>query len=439
MVRSLRLRLLIAAALSIFVALTLAGAALSQLFERHVSELVDQELQRDLRQLAGSLAVAPDGAITAGANLANVEYAQPLSGSYWWVVEETAGGPQERAHSRSLWDAAIPDGRTGMGPEGEPLIVSHRTVALGAGATARTLTLYAARHDTALLNPLAAFQSRLMLYLLPLGLALMLASWAQVAVGLRPLQALRQEVKALGADPATGKRITGHFPAEVAPLVSELNTVLDLRDTSLARARKRAGDLAHGLKTPLTILSAVAEDVRASGLARPADEIEEAAAAMVKQVDHALARARLSTGHGLAATNLAAIAQRIIATLKRLPDSERLTWRVDVPAGTALHMEEGDLTELLGNLLDNARKWARGAVRLAFEDGTLLVEDDGPGVPDGALEAIARRGLRLDESKQGSGLGLAIIADIADLYGLTLQFGRSPLGGLRVSLGRAQG
>ncbi len=439
MVRSLRLRLLLAAAASIFLALALAGLGLSQLFERHVTELLDQELQRDLRQLAGSLTIAPDGKLTAGANLANVEYAQPLSGSYWWVVEATPQGPREVVHSRSLWDAPIPDGPAGAGPEGEPLIISSRQVNLGEGPATRALTLYAARHDTALSHPLAAFRSRLLLYLLPLGLVLMLASWAQVAVGLKPLQALRRQVQALGADPATGKRITGEFPTEVAPLVSELNTVLDLRDTSLERARKRAGDLAHGLKTPLTVLSAVAGDVRAKGLAKPADEIEDAAAAMVKQVDHALARARLSTGHGLASADLAAIATRIITTLKRLPGADSLTWRMEVPPGTRLAMEEGDLTELLGNLLDNARKWASSEVRLAHEGGVLLVEDDGPGVPEGEIEAIARRGLRLDESKQGSGLGLAIIADIADLYGLTLAFGQSPLGGLRVSLARSLG
>lgn len=435
MVRSLRLRLLVAAAASIFLALALAGFALSQLFERHVAALLDQELQRDLRQLAGSLAIAPDGSFTAGANLANVEYGQPLSGAYWWVMEDTAAGPAERIHSRSIWDAPIPDGVKGLGPEGEPLIISSRAITLGEGAAARHFTLYAARHDTALTQPLAAFQSRLLLYLLPLGLALMLASWAQVAVGLRPLRALRREVQALGSDPATGKRITGTFPAEVAPLVSEFNTVLDRRDQSLERARKRAGDLAHGLKTPLTILGSLAEGLRQTGNTRDAETIDEAASAMVRQVDHALARARLSTGHGTAAADLPAVAARVVATLKKLPGTEDLAWQVDVPPGTRMAMEEGDLTELLGNLLDNARKWARGTVRLAHEGGRLIVEDDGPGVPDGALATIAQRGLRLDESKQGSGLGLAIIADIADLYGLALHFGKSPLGGLRVSLG----
>jgi signal transduction histidine kinase len=214
--------------------------------------------------------------------------------------------------------------------------------------------------------------------------------------------------------------------------VQELNDVLELRDQSLERARRRAGDLAHGLKTPLTVLSSIARDLRKDNLARQADDIESQSDAMIRHVERALARARLSSGRGHGNTDLGATVDRVVATVARL--SENLTFDVRVPKGAVVPLEHNDLTELLGNLLDNARKWAKSQIRLAYDGGLLTIEDDGAGVADEQLALISQRGRRLDESKQGSGLGLSIVEDIADLYGLTVRFDRSELGGLKVEI-----
>ncbi len=154
---------------------------------------------------------------------------------------------------------------------------------------------------------------------------------------------------------------------------------------------------------------------------------------MRHHVDQALARARLSTGRGHAATALKPAIAKVIAALQRLPKGEDLDWDIDIPAETALPIEQGDLTELLGNLLDNARKWAKSRVRVRYHGGQLTIEDDGPGVPDDQLTQIAERGKRLDETTQGSGLGLSIVEDIADIYNLQVAYDRSELGGLRVT------
>lgn len=422
-----------AAGISIAAALALAGFALSALFEKHLRDSLEREQQRELLNLAGSLKIAPDGSLDAGGS-GNPASTEAYSGTYWWIVGGDGNGQQEVARSLSLWDAPLPTLNGNQGPEGEALAVTSRPLTIGEAGAERHFMLFAARHESDITIPLQDFRRRLVVYLLPLGLALMVASWLQVQVGLHPLRALRRQVQRLAEGNATGQRISGDYPQEVSPLVQELNTVLDLRDASLERARKRAGDLAHGLKTPLTVLGLLAARLKAAGLSREGAEIGEQAEAMRRHVDHALARARLSSGHGGTPGELAATLARVIATLRKLPETASLSWEVAVPAEARVPVEQGDLNELLGNLLDNARKWAAARVRIGFDGGTLLIEDDGPGVDPSRLDDISARGRRLDESKQGSGLGLSIIADIADIYGLETAFGRSPLGGLAVTI-----
>jgi signal transduction histidine kinase len=253
-----------------------------------------------------------------------------------------------------------------------------------------------------------------------------------VTVGLSPLNQLRAQLASIRQGLA--QRMTGNYPDEVAPLVAEFNDVLDQRDASMERARRRAGDLAHGLKTPLTVLSSVARQLRRMGHEAPADDIDEQAEAMLRHVEQALVRARLSSGKGHAASPLAATVVKVSTAIARLPGAETLSFEIDVPATANVPIEQSDLTELLGNLLDNARKWARRNIRVHYEEPLLTVEDDGPGVADEDIPFISERGRRLDENKQGSGLGLSIVADIADIYGLSIGYGRSALGGLKVEI-----
>lgn len=430
---SLRLRLFLAAVLSITLALSLTGIALLQLFERQTRGRVVAELESDLLQLVGSIEVAEDGAVSVARALANRRYDEPYGGRYWRIdfAKPGSAAPREPLQSRSLWDADL-DPVNPVGPEGETLIATTRHLTAGGEGAPVELWMIAAANDSEVQRPLDQLRDQLMLSLLLMGVLLMIGAWLQVNIGLRPLATLRRKL----TDVRGGRinRLDGSFPVEVAPLVNELNDVLDMRETSLERARRRAGDLAHGLKTPLTILSAVARDMRSRKLDAQADEIEEQAETMTRHVERALARARLSSGRGHAATGLQPVVEKVVSALSRLPGAEDIDFDVHVLQGATLPIEQGDLTELLGNLLDNGRKWARTRVKLRYAPPLLVIEDDGPGVPDAELSHIAERGKRLDETKQGSGLGLSIVEDIADIYGLRITYGRSEMGGLKVEI-----
>ncbi len=431
---SLRLRLFLAAALSIIFALFLTGLALVRMFEAQVRERVVTGLENDLLQLAGSISVAGDGTVSAGSALADPRYQEPYGGRYWRIDFAAAPGQPapEPLRSRSLWDYEF-DPANPKGPEGEPLVVARRSLTIDRNGRTQDITMLAAAHEEEVQRPLTELRDQLILSLGLIGTILIIGAWLQVIVGLSPLKHLRDKVNAIRTGQA--QRLDGPFPDEVSPLVAELNDVLDLRDKSLERARRRAGDLAHGLKTPLTVLSAIARDLRKAGMNAQAHDIEEQSEAMFHHVERALARARLSSGMGHTATALKPVVKRILSAVERLPEAEDLEFVVDIPDDAKLQMEKGDVIELVGNLLDNARKWAKSQVRIAYAGQSFIVEDDGPGVPDEELANISQRGRRLDESKQGSGLGLSIVQDIADIYGLRITFGRSDLGGLRAAIG----
>ncbi|MBI2717971.1 MAG: HAMP domain-containing histidine kinase [Rhizobiales bacterium] len=430
---SLRLRLFAAAAASIGLALFLTGFAIVQLFERQVRERVTVDLGNDLLQLAGAIEVAPDGTVKVARALADPRFIEPYGGRYWRIDFAPPGmpAPREPLRSRSLWDADL-DRANPVGPEGEKLIVASRQISVGASGKEVGLWLLAAAHEDEVQRPTGQLRDQLTLSLTLMGVVLLIGAWIQVTVGLSPLKTLRWQL----ADVRSGlaDRLTGRFPSEVAPLAGELNDVLEMREKSLDRARRRAGDLAHGLKTPLTVLSSISRELRRRNLDKQADDIDEQAEAMRRHVEQALARARLSSGRSHSTTLLWPAVEKVKAALQRLPGGEDIRWEIRIAATAAVPLEAGDLTELLGNLMDNARKWAKARARIAYSEACLSIEDDGPGVPEAELGRIAERGRRLDESQQGSGLGLSIVADIADIYGFTIDYGASELGGLKVTV-----
>ncbi len=431
---SLRIRLLVAAVISIAAALLAAGLALTALFERQVRERVMLELNNDLLQLVGAIEVSATGEIAVVHTLADPRYEMPYGGKYWRIVrlEPAPVAASQPLRSRSYWDNATDDSKGELGPEGETLVSSEKTVTIGSEQGDVILQLRVSVHAEEVSEPLASFRNQLFLYLSLIGLCLTLAAWVQVSVGLRPMQALRAQLSSLRS--SRTRRLEGSFPTEVAPLVAEFNDVLDQRDKSLERARKRAGDLAHGLMTPLAVLSVIARELRKRKLAKLGREIDGQIDGMRRHVDRGLVRARLSTGRGRDQTNLAEAIDSVVETLRRLPADRDILWANGVPPGTMVPLERNDLLELLGNLLDNARKFAASRVEIGFAERTISIEDDGSGVAEVEHSNIFERGHRLDESTRGFGLGLAIVSDIADLYEIKLIYGRSPLGGLRVSL-----
>lgn len=298
-----------------------------------------------------------------------------------------------------------------------------------------TVVLMRHRHYAIILHGTASSHDVLVALLV---LGCMAAGFVLVRRALAPLEALRQRLAAVraGGEP----RIRGTYPSEVQPVVDELNALLDHREQAVRRAVGKAGDLAHGLKTPLAILSQEADRARAGGHSGLAEAITEQVERMRQQIEYHLAHTRAAASGAApgARTGLADSVAGLVRTMDRLHAERRLSLEATVAAADWVKVQREDLDEMLGNLLDNACKWAGTSVRITTvtEPGALVirVDDDGPGLEPTKWELVLRRGVRADERAPGSGFGLAIVRDLAELYGGSIALDRSPLGGLRASL-----
>lgn len=256
--------------------------------------------------------------------------------------------------------------------------------------------------------------------------------------GLTPFSRLREKMTALRD--GRERRIDGVYPTEIEPLIDDLNALLEHREEAVARALSKAGDLAHGLKTPLAVLSHEADRAEKDGHREVAAAIRQQVERMRRHVEMHLAQARAA---GSAATlgahaSVAAAAESLARTLLRLHADRGIGIEVGVPVEHSVRCQREDLEEMLGNLLDNACKWAKSRVRItsSVDAGwmTIAVEDDGVGLPPSMREKVMQRGVRADESAPGSGLGLAIVRDLADIYGGSIALDGSSMGGLKATL-----
>jgi signal transduction histidine kinase len=269
------------------------------------------------------------------------------------------------------------------------------------------------------------------------ALCMFLGFW-QVKKGFSALDELRERLGAVRE--GREQQVTGGFPAEVSPLVHDLNALLDHRERTVRRAVAKAGDLAHGLKTPLAVLAQEAARAKADGHHELAASVEHQIDRMRRQIDYHLAQARAAASGAApgARATIVESADGLARTLMRLHAERGVTIDIDVPPEHAVRGQREDLDEMLGNLLDNACKWARSRVVVssAASNGTIavLVDDDGPGIEPGLRRAVLQRGVRADEAAPGSGLGLAIVRDLAEVYGGSIALDASPLGGLRATL-----
>jgi signal transduction histidine kinase len=269
---------------------------------------------------------------------------------------------------------------------------------------------------------------------------LLVAGLSQLRRGLSPFNHLRERLGDVRAGRA--RRLEGGYPTEVQPVVDDLNALLDDREQRVTRAIAKAGDLAHGLKTPLAVLSQEAARAAAAGQSELAATIDQQVARMRRQVDYHLAHARAAaSGAGAATgarTSLKESADGLARTLLRLHADRGLTIRVDVPSDQFVRVQREDLDEMLGNLLDNACKWAKSGVTIASAplDAhiVIMVDDDGQGIEPAMREAVLQRGVRADEAAPGSGFGLAIVRDLTELYGGSISLAAAPLGGARARL-----
>jgi signal transduction histidine kinase len=264
-----------------------------------------------------------------------------------------------------------------------------------------------------------------------------LAGIWQFRAGLLPFGHLRRQL--LGLRNGSGDRIEGTYPTEVQPLVNDLNSLLEHRERIIRRAMAKAGDLAHGLKTPLAVLAQEAEQFEAAGQHEIASAINLQVDRMRRQVDYHLTQARATTpGNAPGARCVLASVEGLTRTLEKIYAARGLAIEVDVSSAHFVRGQREDLEEMLGNLLDNACKWAKSNVKIQSvqENGAvvLTVDDDGPGLPSSIRDQVLQRGVRADEAAPGSGLGLAIVRDLAQLYEGTITLDDSPMGGLHASL-----
>jgi signal transduction histidine kinase len=260
----------------------------------------------------------------------------------------------------------------------------------------------------------------------------------QVRRGWRSISRIRADLAGVHETP--GRRLDGTYPVEIAPLVADLNRLLDQRDAMVARASATAGDLAHGLNTPLAVLTQDAERAAREGQRDLAASIAAQIDRMRRQVDHHLARSRVDASRHRVIVPVAVSesADAIVRTLTHLYAERGLSFDVHVEPAIAVLVAREDLDEIVGNVLDNACKWARARCRLsaAMQDGrvALVIEDDGPGIPTEMRRQVLTRGVRADEAVPGSGLGLSIVRDLTDAYGGRIALDDAPLGGLRVTI-----
>ena len=449
---SLRLRLLAGTLVWITATILLAGWGLSNLFQQHVSAQFHAELRMHLDQLTAHFTIDAEGRPLLSQALSDPRLSRPYSGCYWQIDQlgdTEAPGKPGVLRSRSLWDhvLAVPQDTPGdgeihqhpiTGPEGTRLGMVERTIRIDTGqGKTRAYRLIAAADESLMRDPIARFNGTLWLALGVLGSGLLVAALVQVWVGLAPLRKLQAALSEVRNGTTPG--IAGDFPQEVTPLIKEFNSVLTQNAAVVERARTQAGNLAHALKTPLTVLANAASAAPVGdALARL---IHDQVGLARKQVDYHLSRAQAAAAHRVpgARTPLAPIIDGLLRTMQHIHAERRLQLEAaPLPPTLCFQGEAQDLQEMLGNLLDNACKWANHTVVISVHaDETRLqihVDDDGQGIAAGQRTAVLQRGIRADEAVPGSGLGLAIVDDLARLYGGQLELHAAPLGGLRATL-----
>jgi signal transduction histidine kinase len=444
---SLAGRLIAAAAIWTMLGLMVGGVVLSNAFRNTAEDSFDSRLAGDMDGLIAAAEPDPEGGVILQDRFVNHQFDRIYSGLYY-QIKPLVAGPGGQI-SRSLFDQVLTvtgNVRRGVvtygfatGPENQHLRVLSRRVEFPISATpelndTRAYTFMVAGDLAAVDAESTAFNGTLFWSFLLLGLGLVVAVFLQVRVGLLPLRRLKEALARIRDGSA--QQLEGKFPAEIAPLATELNSLIEHSNEVVGRARTHVSNLAHFLKTPLSVLASEAETEPGP----LSDQVRRQVETMRRQVDHYLARARAAGSVNVLGnrTPVAPVLSDLARVLARIHAERAIT--IDWDCSDDLHFrgERQDLEEMAGNLMDNACKWASARVRVtAGRDGahlTVTVEDDGPGLSPEDRARVGTRGERLDESVPGSGLGLAIVRDISKLYAGFLTLDASPLGGLKARL-----
>lgn len=451
---SLAFRLFASAAAWTLVVLPIAAFVLISLYEDAVERSFDARLNLYLTTLIANTSSDEDKLFDPPPILNDPIFDLPLSGWYWQIKRMKSKARPEFV-SRSLLDSVIPlpsenniqpDNnlirRTYLeGPQKQSLRIIEREITFGEGAQSKVYSFAVAGDSTEIIEEIWDFTSMLAITLGVLGIGLVLATIFQVRFGLRPLRAIRRDLADIRSGKAT--RLEGELPLEIKPLQNELNELVRSNQDIIERARTHVGNLAHALKTPLSVITNEA----ASKKDEFAHRVSGQAQIMRDQITHHLDRARMVARSNITGgvTEVEPVIEPLIRALSRIYKERNIEIKADIVPGALFLGEKHDLEEMIGNLMDNACKWATSRVSLSVEKQELktddphnvlifIIDDDGPGLSDEQKKIAMKRGRRLDETKPGSGLGLSIVADLAGLYKGRFTLENADKSGLKVRL-----
>ena len=449
---SLATRLFLSATAWVVVILLITGVILSSVYRDATERAFDRRLNLYLRTLVAEVATPDEPPDHQFQSLGEPLFELPLSGWYWQIIRTDTDKDEARA-SRSLWDKKLPKLedhgaeltaagiRLGYvdGPEGQTLRMVERPVDLGADGK---FLVDVAGDATEIFDETRNFDYYLGGTFIALSIVLVLTTIFQVRFGLAPLKRISDSI----ADIRSGRaeRLEGEFPVEIAPLARETNALIDANREIVERARTHVGNLAHAIKTPLSV---IVNEATAHSSDLFAAKVLEQADVMRDQVAHHLERARIAARLTIVGTitEVGPVVEALRRTMEKIHRDRDIVIEVSAGSKTRFRGERQDLEEMAGNLVDNACKWTTSRVSIevhaeqpAASGATpmlrIIVDDDGRGLSEKERAQVSRRGQRLDESKPGSGLGLSIVVDLAALYGGSLTLGRAPIGGLRAEL-----
>ncbi|SNY92814.1 Signal transduction histidine kinase [Cohaesibacter sp. ES.047] len=436
-----------------------SGLVLTHFFRTYAEQSFDEQLDIVLKILVGELAaeLATGEELQPPGNVGEPRYELPLSGWYWTVQRE--GSDEILLASPSLVGGVFTaDGLAdrdangvglngyGTGPEGERLRVLERRISF---ADADPIILRITGNAEALEAQVSAFQTKAWLIMAAFGVILVSVMLVLIRTGLRPLHILRQQVR----DVSEGQSdlIKGDYPNEVSGLVHEANLLIESNKDTLERARTQVGNLAHALKTPLSVIMNETRDLDD----QKAKLVNQQSDIMRDQIQLYLERARMAARRNVigTVTDPGPVIEKLVSVMQKIHPALNVNLRAESEKNMLFRGEEQDLEEMLGNLVDNACKWAQTSVCVSVVDGlpdgiektqtaseaqvtwlSILVDDDGQGMSETQTKIALVRGQRLDESKPGTGLGLSIVDELVELYGGRFQLSRAPLGGVRAVL-----
>ena len=448
---SLALRLFVSATVWTVVILAITGIVLSSLYRQAVERAFDRRLDVYLRTLVADVASPEEAGEKFPQSLGEPLFELPLSGWYWQVTRLDPGKHDVRS-SRSLWDGGLPHlqdfgvaasangSREGYvsGPGEQRLRLVERNIDLGEEGH----FLVAVAGDAAeITGETRSFDQALIVTFSILAVVLLLTTMFQVRFGLAPLKRITDSLAAIRS--GTAEHLAGQFPEEIAPLARETNALIDANKEIVERARTHVGNLAHALKTPLSVMVNEASARRDPFASKVLEQAEIMRDQVARHLDRARLAARLTVVGSI--TEVAPVVTALARTMEKIHRDRGVAIEVQAEPEARFQGERPDLEEMIGNLVDNACKWASSRVKIevirerpapggAGPVLRIVVDDDGRGVSPSEREQIAKRGRRLDETKPGSGLGLSIVVELAGLYGGELKLGTAPLGGLRAEL-----